>query len=100
MRQVGYLASAGIYALDNHIERLEEDHDKAKIIADLMQELPYIKKVETVETNIVIFYTMDHIDDADFVNKLKDRNILVTGMGQGKLRIVTHLDFTQSMLER
>jgi threonine aldolase len=100
MRQVGYLAAAGIYALDNHIERLEEDHDKAKIIADLMQELPYIKKVESVETNIVIFYTMDHIDDADFVNKLKDRNILITGMGQGKLRIVTHLDFTQSMLER
>ena len=100
MRQVGYLAAAGIYALDNHIERLEEDHDKAKIIADLMQELPYIKKVESVETNIVIFYTMDHIDDTDFVNKLKDRNILITGMGQGKLRIVTHLDFTQSMLER
>ena len=100
MRQVGYLAAAGIYALDNHIERLEEDHDKAKIIADLMQGLPYIKKVESVETNIVIFYTMDHIDDTDFVNKLKERNILITGMGQGKLRIVTHLDFTQSMLEK
>jgi len=100
MRQVGYLAAAGIYALDNHIERLEEDHDKAKIIADVMQGLPYIKKVESVETNIVIFYTMDHIDDADFVNKLKERNILITGMGQGKLRIVTHLDFTQSMLEK
>ena len=100
MRQVGYLAAAGIYALDNHLERLEEDHNKAKIIADVMQGLPYIKKVESVETNIVIFYTMDHIDDADFVNKLKERNILITGMGQGKLRIVTHLDFTQSMLEK
>ena len=100
MRQVGYLAAAGIYALDNHIERLEEDHDKAKIIAKVLQGLPYIKKVESVVTNIVIFYTMDNIDDADFVNKLKERNILITGMGQDKLRIVTHLDFTQSMLEK
>ena len=100
MRQVGYLAAAGIYALDNHIERLEDDHDKAKTIADVLKKLSYIKSVEPVETNIIIFYTADHIDDADFVNKLKERNILITGMGQGKLRIVTHLDFTPLMLDK
>ena len=100
MRQVGYLAAAGIYALDNHIERLGDDHDKAKTIADVLKKLSYIKTVEPVETNIIIFYTADHIDDADFVNKLKERNILITGMGQGKLRIVTHLDFTPLMLDK
>lgn len=100
MRQVGYLAAAGIYALDNHIERLKDDHDNAKTIADVLKNLSYIKSVEPVETNIIIFYTADHIDDADFVNKLKERNILITGMGQGKLRIVTHLDFTPLMLDK
>ena len=100
MRQVGYLAAAGIYALDNHVERLMEDHLKAKKIAKFLSGLEFIKKVEPIETNIIIFYTADHIDDADFVSKLKERDILITGMGQGKLRIVTHLDFTQSMFEK
>jgi len=100
MRQIGYLAAAGIYALDNHVERLIEDHLKAKKIAKFLSGLEFIKKVEPIETNIIIFYTADHIDDTDFVNKLKEQNILITGMGQGKLRIVTHLDFTQSMLDK
>ncbi|MDX5586190.1 MAG: GntG family PLP-dependent aldolase [Aureibaculum sp.] len=100
MRQVGYLAAAGIYALDNHVERLMEDHLKAKKIAKFLSGFEFIKKVEPIETNIIIFYTADHIDDADFVNKLKKQNILITGMGEGKLRIVTHLDFTQSMFEK
>ncbi len=100
MRQVGYLAAAGIYALDKHVERLAEDHLKARKIAKFLAALEIIKKVEQVETNIIIFYTADHIDDNEFVNRLKERNILITGMGQGKLRIVTHLDFTQAMLEK
>lgn len=99
MRQVGYLAAAGIYALDNHVERLAEDHDKAQKIAEVLEALSYIKKVEPVETNIIIFYTADHIDETDFVNKLKEQNVLISDMGQGKLRMVTHLDFTDQMLE-
>ena len=100
MRQVGYLAAAGIYALDNHVERLAEDHTKARKIAEELESSPLIKKVEPVETNIVIFYTADHIDENDFVQKLAAKDILIIGMGQGKLRIVTHLDFTDEMLER
>ncbi len=98
MRQVGYLAAAGIYALDNHIERLTEDHNKAKKIAEVLEASSYIKKVEPVETNIIIFYTANHIDDVDFVNTLKEQGILLSNMGQGKLRMVTHLDFTNKML--
>jgi threonine aldolase len=99
MRQVGYLAAAGIYALDNHVERLVEDHTRARQIAEVLESSSLIKKVEPVETNIVIFYTADHIDENDFVQKLAEKDILIIGMGQGKLRIVTHLDFNDEMLE-
>lgn len=100
MRQIGYLAAAGIYALDNHVERLSEDHAKAKRIAKVLETSPYIKMVEPVETNIIIFYVADGINEQDFVQKLKEKNILITGMGQGKLRIVTHLDVTDEMVDR
>lgn len=99
MRQVGYLAAAGIYALDNHVERLADDHQKAKKIAAALAVSQYVKKVEPVETNIVIFYTNDIISDTVFVDKLKEQGVLLTSMGQGKLRIVTHLDISDEMVE-
>jgi len=100
MRQVGYLAAAGIYALDNHLERLADDHNNAKHVATVLESTNYIKKVEQVETNIVIFYTNNNIDDDKFVNKLASENILITGMGQGKLRMVFHLDITTQMIDK
>jgi len=99
MRQIGYLAAAAIYALDNHIERLAVDHKNATRIAAVLKASSYIKKVEPAETNIVIFYTNDAIDDVDFVNKLKSKGVLITGMGQGKLRMVFHLDITNQMVD-
>jgi len=99
MRQVGYLAAAGIYALDNHVDRLTDDHARAKKIGDALNNSPYIKKVEPIETNILIFYVKDAFDESDFVNALKAKNILISSMGEGKLRMVTHLDFTEEMLE-
>lgn len=100
MRQVGYLAAAGLYALDHHIERLNDDHLKAKEIGTLLASLSYIKTVEPVETNIVIFELNKTINEAAFVQKLKDYNILIIGMGSNKLRIVTHLDYTKEMHEK
>lgn len=100
MRQAGFLAAAGIYALDNHIERLADDHSRAKKIESLLKTLPYIKKVEPVETNILIFYVNDDLDADDFIAKMADKNILLTPMGDGKIRIVTHLDFTDEMLDK
>ncbi len=100
MRQVGYVAAAGIYALDHHVKRLHEDHKRAKEIASVLETYSFIKKVEPVTTNIIIFYVADHIDESEFVNKLAKRDILIVGMGQGKLRIVTHIDFTDQMLEK
>ncbi len=97
MRQAGYLAAAGSYALDNHIERLAEDHKKAIEIGDLLKKLPFIKKVEPIETNIIIFEIDESLYDSDgFVQKLNEKGVRLIGMGQGKLRIVTHLDYTDT----
>lgn len=95
MRQVGYLAAAGLYALDNHIERLEEDHQRAKEIENVLLDLSYIKSVEPVETNIVIFYLDTKISGENFLNHLTDKGIIISAMGEGKWRVVTHLDYTE-----
>jgi threonine aldolase len=95
MRQVGFLAAAGIYALDHQWKRLAEDHRKAKEIGAVLERLHYIKKVAPVETNIIIFEIDEtYLPSETFVQKLRDKGVLLIGMGEGKLRIVTHLDYT------
>jgi threonine aldolase len=100
MRQVGYLAAAGIFALDHHVDRLQIDHDRAKKLGVALQKSPYVTKVEPIETNIIIFSISPDLKDADFMNALKSKNILISSMGAGKLRMVTHLDFTEEMLHK
>ena len=97
MRQVGFLAAAANYALDHHVERLAEDHKRAKEIATVLESCSYITKIEPVETNILIFYVDDKIGADHFIEKMAEKNILLTPMGEGKIRIVTHLDYTDEM---
>ena len=98
MRQAGYLAAAAIYALDHNIQRLTEDHQKATEIGQILENLHFIKKVEPIETNIIIFEIDEKaMSELDFVDKLAEKEISIIGMGQGKLRIVTHMDYTDSM---
>ncbi|MEY8849117.1 low specificity L-threonine aldolase [Psychroserpens sp. XS_ASV72] len=97
MRQVGYLAAAGLYALDNHVDRLKSDHLKAKEIGNVIQELSIIKKVEPIETNIVIFELEPHVDESEFLQQLDSQNIKIISMGSNKLRMVTHLGYTDAM---
>ncbi|MFX0558023.1 threonine aldolase family protein [Maribacter sp. CXY002] len=98
MRQSGFLAAAGIFALDNHIERLSEDHVKAKEIGDRLLSLDFVKKVEPIETNIVIFeIDQNYMSSIEFMSKLLDKHIHIISMGQGKLRMVTHMDYTDDM---
>lgn len=97
MRQAGYLAAAGIYALDNNIDRLKNDHDKAKEIGVELARLSIIKAVEPIETNIVIFELNNDISDKEFTDKLAQKGIHIISMGGGKLRMVTHLDYTDAM---
>jgi len=97
MRQSGYLAAAGLYALRNNITRLEDDHRRAKEIAALLQKLAWVEKVEPVETNILIFSVRPSLEDKWVIDKLKQKNIHISSMGHGKLRIVTHLDYKEVM---
>ena len=99
MRQVGFLAAAGIYALDNHVERLTEDHQRAVEIGEVLKEVSYVTKIEPIETNIIIFYVDEKIGANTFIQKMKEKNILLTPMGEGRIRIVTHLDYTNNMHE-
>lgn len=97
MRQVGYLAAAGLYALDNNLNRLTEDHKHAKEIGDVLSQQTFIKSVEPIETNIIIFELNDDVNEARFITELAENNVKLIGMGSGKLRLVTHLDYTNDM---
>ena len=99
MRQVGVLAAAGLYALDHNRKRLVDDHQKAKDIGRVLEGLKYVFNVQTVETNIVIFELEKHVDSNYFIENLKSKNILISDMGSGKLRIVTHMDYSEKMHE-
>ena len=97
MRQVGFMAAAGIYALDNHLEQLKKDNDRALELSELLSKQPYVKSLEPTETNIIIFYLKDDVKELEFMQKLDEKNIRISNMGQGKLRIVTHLDYSEEM---
>ena len=96
MRQSGYLASAAIFAIENNIDDLKKDHIKAKEIESVLKKLYFVRKVEPVSTNIIIFSLIDKIDENYFINKMKENNILIISLGDDKLRIVTHRDYTDS----
>lgn len=99
MRQSGYLAAAGLYALQHNISRLESDHRRAKELGDLLEKMPWVAKVEPVETNILIFGLQPSVDEKVFVERIKQKGIAISSMGHGKLRIVTHLDYKEVMHE-
>ncbi len=100
MRQIGFMAAAGLYALDQHIDRLAEDHRRAKELGDVLKQQSYIKEVELVETNIVIFYLTPDRNENQFLDSLGSKGVRISAMGQGKLRIVTHLDYTEAMHQK
>jgi len=99
MRQAGYLAAAGIYALDNHIERLKEDHARAKTIAMLLENSGFVEDIFPVKTNIVIFKLNNKYSESIFVEKLKEKNILALPFGPSLVRIVTHLGINDAMID-
>lgn len=100
MRQAGYLAMAARYALSHHIERLQEDHDHAAILAEALQQCPWVAKVEPVETNIIIFTLKDDRNPSDFYQVLQKNKILHIDMGQGKQRFVTHHDVSRAQIDQ
>jgi threonine aldolase len=100
MRQTGFLAAAGMYALDHHITRLKEDHVRAKAIGQALQGLPYVKTIMPVDTNIVIFELASPVTPDRFLTKLMDHQVKALAFSATEIRMVTHLDFDDRMLER
>lgn len=99
MRQAGYLAAAGIYALDYHIDRLKEDHRRAKELEDILSGLPFVKQVIPVETNIVVFELQQEYELGEFLKKLEKRGIKAVPFGKQLVRMVTHHDINDEMLQ-
>ncbi len=100
MRQAGFIAAAGIYALENNISRLEEDHIHAKQIADAIATKNFVKMVLPVETNIIIFELKDGMTAPDLVATLKNSSILGYAISPNRVRLVTHLDISAAMVQK
>jgi len=100
MRQAGYLAAAGIYALDHHRERLREDHAHARLLADTLAQQPYAVHIRPVATNIVIFDVLPPYTAAAFLEKLAQNGIKASAFGPQTVRFVTHLDVTKEMTDQ
>lgn len=100
MRQAGFLAAAGLYALKNNVTRLSDDHVKAKKLESTLKTLYYVESVLPVYTNIVIFNLKNEMNGEDFEKKLSSNNIKISAFGKQTIRMVTHLDFTDEMLQQ
>ncbi len=100
MRQAGYIAAAGIYALDNNIDRLSDDHRRAQILADTLVGKHYVKKMLPVDTNIIIFTLNDNITTTEFIAEMANKQVKVGAFGKNDIRFVTHLNFDDNMLDK
>ncbi len=98
-RQAGYLAAAGIYALDHHVERLRQDHIRARSIGEMLTKLPEVQEIYPIDTNIVIFRLPENILATDYVAQLGQKGVRAVTFGKHLVRFVTHLDFTDNHLE-
>lgn len=100
MRQAGFMAAAGIYALQNNIHRLQQDHDHAKQIAEAFSQKEFVAEVLPVETNIIIFNVQEPYTAKQLVQQLKEQHILAYAIAPTQVRLVTHLDITPNMVDK
>lgn len=100
MRQAGYLAAAGIYALKNNIQRLAEDHQHAKEIAAALEQKSFVGFILPVETNIIIFEVLAPYTSKSLAAKLGELSILAYAIAPTQIRLVTHLDITPEMVQK
>jgi threonine aldolase len=98
MRQAGSLAAAGIYALDHHVDRLKQDHEKALLIKEALVKKDFVAEIFEVETNIVIAKIEGKYNATQLAALLKEHHILVIAMTPALVRFVLHLDITDEML--
>lgn len=100
MRQAGFLAAAALYALDHHVARLKEDHARARELSKILSAQSYVKSIMPVDTNIIIFELADGLTPERFLTKIGEHHIKALAFSQNEIRLVTHLDFDDRMLEK
>lgn len=100
MRQAGYLAAAGIYALDHHVDRLREDHQHARMLGEALARQPYVVGVRPVQSNIVIFDLREDLTASGVLERLALRQVKASAFGPRTIRLVTHLDVSGEMIAR
>jgi threonine aldolase len=100
MRQAGFLAAAGIYALDHNINRLAEDHQHAKALAEALSKASFVNSVMPVETNIVLFDVISSLKAETVTKALATKGILCNSTSDRTIRFVTHLDISSAMIDQ
>lgn len=98
MRQAGYLAAAGIFALDNNIERLREDHANARSLANTLKKMKWVAAIRPVQTNIVIFDLLESVSPVAFLQFLNVNGVKASAFGGQSIRLVTHLEISKKMI--
>ncbi|MFM7193406.1 MAG: threonine aldolase family protein, partial [Bacteroidota bacterium] len=99
MRQAGFLAAAGIFALKNNIGRLKEDHHRARQLGTLISPQPWVAGMMPVDTNIIIFQLVPEVSPASFLEALGEHQVRAVQFGPDQVRMVTHLDFHDEHLQ-
>src|SRR5690606_33523636 len=100
MRQAGYLAAAGFYALEHNIDRLKNDHIHASTLGNTLKELDFVENIRPIHTNIVIFdLKRNYFEAASFIKLIESEGIRVSGFGPYTIRMVTHLDVNEEMID-
>jgi threonine aldolase len=100
MRQAGYMAASGLYALQHHVDRLAQDHEHARQIADALRKKEFTGAILPVETNIIIFEIKSPAQPQDIVARLKEHDIYTIAISPSQIRMVLHLDITEVMVKK
>jgi threonine aldolase len=100
MRQAGFLAAAGLYALKNNVQRLSIDHERAKQIAEVLANCSFVEEIMPVETNIIIFKLEPTFNAGIFTQKLAEAGIKASAIGNNSIRFVFHLNQSDSDIHK
>ena len=92
------LAAAGLFALENHVDRLKEDHARARALGELLAARPEVESLLPVETNIVVARLVSAVDPNGFLRALNEMRVRAVPFGAQTIRMVTHLDFSDDDL--
>lgn len=99
MRQAGFLAAAGYYALNHHVSRLSEDHRRAKVLGSELKQVSWIKSLMPVDSNILILTLIDSLTPEIVLQKLGENQVKAVKFGPKEIRMVTHLDVDDKMID-